>query len=133
MQNKRTFASRFFELLHASLRLNTQRRSASSMCAFKKEEPRVQNVKTVQTIDITFCMHVKGPTIATSKKAFLSLMVCLFILFSFFAIRISRFLPLTFFVIRIFSIRIFLSAFSHPHPPSAGIRSSFYRHPHQNG
>ena len=28
-----------------------------------------------------------------------------------------------------FSIRIFLSAFSHPHPPSAGIRSAFYRHP----
>ena len=28
-----------------------------------------------------------------------------------------------------FSIRIFLSTFSHPHPPSAGIRSAFYRHP----
>ena len=40
MQNKRTFASRFFELftLPASLRLNTQRRSASRMRAFKKEE-----------------------------------------------------------------------------------------------
>ena len=41
MQNKRTFASRFFELLRASLRLKTQRRSASSMCAFKKGEPSV--------------------------------------------------------------------------------------------
>ena len=41
MQNKRTLASRFFELLRASLRLNTQRRSASSMCAFKKEERSV--------------------------------------------------------------------------------------------
>ena len=41
MQNKRTFASRLFELLRASLRLNTQRRSAPSMCAFKKEERSV--------------------------------------------------------------------------------------------
>ena len=40
------------------------------------------------------------------KERFLSLIVCLFILFYFFAIRISRFFPLTFFVIRIFSIRI---------------------------
>ena len=43
------------------------------------------------------------------KERFLSF-VCLFI----FAIRISGFI---------------LSAFSHPHPPSAGIRSRFYRHP----
>ena len=68
MQNKRTFASRFFELftLSASLRLNTQRRSASSMCAFKKEESSVlvsvtsmkgiTGYKTVPTIGITFCM-----------------------------------------------------------------------------
>ena len=66
MQNKRTFASRFFELLRASLRLNTQRRSASSMCAFKKEERSVlvsvksmkgiTGYKTVPTIGITFCM-----------------------------------------------------------------------------
>ena len=41
------------------------------------------------------------------------------------------FFLLTFFAIRVFffSIRIFLSAFSYPHPPSAGIRSAFYRHP----
>ena len=52
--------------------------------------------------------------------------LCLFVyLFIFFAIRISRFFLFTFFVMRIFP-----SAFSHPHPPSAGIRSTFYRHPH---
>ena len=72
MQNKRTFASRFFELLRASLRLNTQRRSASSMCVFKKEERSVlisvtlikgiAGYKTVPTIGLTFCMYLKGPT-----------------------------------------------------------------------
>ena len=36
---------------------------------------------------------------------------------------------LVFFLLNFFVIRIFLSAFSHPHPPSAGIRSAFYRHP----
>ena len=38
--NKRTFVGRFFELftLPASLRLNTERRSAPSMRAFKEEE-----------------------------------------------------------------------------------------------
>ena len=43
MQNKQTFASRFFELftLPANLRLNTQRRSAPSMRAFKEEERSV--------------------------------------------------------------------------------------------
>ena len=74
MQNKQTFANRFFELftLPASLRLNSQRRSASSMCAFKKEERSVlisvtlmkgiAGYKTVPTTGITFCMYVKGPT-----------------------------------------------------------------------
>ena len=40
MQNKQTFASRFFELftLPTSLKLNTQRRSVLSMRAFKEEE-----------------------------------------------------------------------------------------------
>ena len=62
MQNKRTFASRFFELLRASL----------IMCAFKKEErcvlisvtlmTGIAGCNTVPTIDITFCMYVKGPT-----------------------------------------------------------------------
>ena len=63
-----SFASRFFELfsLPASLRLNTQRRSAPSMCAFKEEERSVlisvtlmkgiTGYKTVPTIGITFCM-----------------------------------------------------------------------------
>ena len=54
--------------------------------------------------------------------------VCL--LFFFFAIHVSRFFSSYFFCYpHFFSIRIFLSAFSHPHPPSAGIRSAFYRHP----
>ena len=63
-----SFASRFFELfsLPASLRLNTHRRSASSMCAFKEEERSVlisvtlmkgiTEYKTVPTIGITFWM-----------------------------------------------------------------------------
>ena len=74
-----SFASRFFELftLPANLKLNTQRRSAPSMCAFKEEERSVlisvtlmqPNIfflhgkmfnitwyKTVSTIGITFCM-----------------------------------------------------------------------------
>ena len=64
-----SFASRFFELfiLPTSLKLNTQRRSAPSMCAFKEEEQSVlisvtlmkgiTGYKiTVSTIGITFCM-----------------------------------------------------------------------------
>ena len=60
---------RFFELftLPANLRLNTQRRSTASMCAFKEEERSVlisvtlmkgiTGYKiTVSTIGITFCM-----------------------------------------------------------------------------
>ena len=39
------------------------------------------------------------------------------------------FFLLLFLLSAFFSIRIFLSAFSHPHPPSADIRSAFYRHP----
>ena len=59
------------------------------------------------------------------KERFLSLIDCLF-----FVIRISRFCSSYFFCYpHFFTIRIFLSAFSHPHPPSAGIRSAFYRHP----
>ena len=54
------------------LRVNTHRRSAPSMCAFKEEERSVlisvtlmkgiTGYKTVPTIGITFCMQVKGPT-----------------------------------------------------------------------
>ena len=62
------FASRFFELftLPASLKLNTQRRSAPSKRAFTEEErsvlisvPLMKGItgyKTVQTIGITSCM-----------------------------------------------------------------------------
>ena len=67
--NKRTFAGRLFELftLPASLRLNTQRRSAPGMRAFKEEERSVLISVTlmkgitgykisVPTFGITFCM-----------------------------------------------------------------------------
>ena len=63
------------------------------------------------------------------KIYFLNFLFAYFIYF--FVIRISVFFSSYFFVIRIFSIRIFLSAFFHLHPPSAGIWSSFYRHPMQ--
>ena len=64
----------FFELftLPGSLKLNTQRRSAPSMRAFKEEERSVlisvtlmkgiTGYKTVPATGITFCMEVKGPT-----------------------------------------------------------------------
>ena len=108
-----SFASRFFELfsLPASLRLDTHRRSASSMCAFKEEERSV-------LISVTLMKGITGyKTVPTIGISF----VCLFIYYYYyyyyyFAIRISRYVPLPFFVIRVFFfIRIFLSA--------------FYRHP----
>ena len=139
VQNKQTFANRFFELftLPANLRLNTQRRSAPSMRAFKEEERSVLNERNyrVQNNCVNYWHHVlyvsegSNHVTATWKKDFFPLFVCL--LFNFFLpSAFLFFFLLTFFVIRIFfSIRIFLSAFSHPHPPSAGIRSAFYRHP----
>ena len=116
MQNKQTFASRFFELftLPASLRLNTQRRSAPSMRAFKEEKRGVlisvtlmkgiTGYKiTVPTIGITLCMYVKGPTMWQRLERFLSLIVCLFIyLFFCYPHFLFFFFLLTFFVIRIF-------------------------------
>ena len=132
MQNKRTYASRFFELftLPASLKLNTQRRSAPSTRAFKEEEERsvfisvtlmkgISGYKiTVSIIGITFCMWRVQPCDSDLKEKFLSLIVCLFYPhFSFF------FLLPTFFVIRIF----FPSAFFYPHFP---IR---IRHPQVSG
>ena len=118
MQNKRTFASRFFELLHASLRLNTQRRSAWSMCAFKKEERSVlisvtlmtgiAGYKTVPTIDITFCMYVKGPTMWQRLERKISFLNCLFVYY-------FLFLPSAFLVF--FLLLFLLSAFFYPHFP----------------
>ena len=61
------------------------------------------------------------------KISFLCLFVYLFIFFLPFAFLVFSFL--LFLLSAFFSIRIFPSAFSHPHPPSAGIRSAFYRHP----
>ena len=126
MQNKWTCASRFFELftLPANLKLNNQRRSAPSMCAFKEEERSVlisvtlmkgiTGYKiTVSTIGITVCKWRVQPCDSDLKERFLSLIVCLIILLFF--LLPSTFLVfflLTFFVIRIFffSIRIFPSA-----------------------
>ena len=114
-----SFTSRFFELftLPASLKLNTQ--SAPSMCEFKEEERSVLISLTQRNYRVQNCanywhhvLYVKGPTTwqrLERKISFLSLFVYLLIYF--------------------FAIRIFLSAFSHPHPPSAAIRSAFYRHP----
>ena len=141
-----SFASRFFELfsLPASLRLDTRRRSASSMCAFKEEERSVLilcdiNERNYWVQNCTNYWHhvldasaVKGPTMWQRLERKISFLNCLFDYFYFFfiAIHISRFFSSYFFCYpHFFSIRIFLSAFSHPHPPSAGIRSAFYRHP----
>ena len=57
-----SFAIRFFELftLPASLKLNTQRRSAPSMCAFKEEERSVLNERNyrVQNNCVNYWHHV---------------------------------------------------------------------------
>ena len=117
-----SFASRFFEpfTLPASVTLNTERRSAPSMRAFKEEERSV-------LISVTLMKGITGYKITVSqllgrKSSFL---YCLFVLpaflvFFFFLL----FLFSAFFFHRHFTIRIF-----HPYPPSAGIRSAFYRHP----
>ena len=65
------------------------------------------------------------------KISFLFVFARLF--FRFFAICIFSFYSYFFRLIRIFSICLLLSAFFHPHPPSAGIWSAFYRHPHLSG
>ena len=56
-----SFARRFFELftLPASLRLNTQKRSARSMCAFKEEERSV-------LISVTLMEGITGYKITVS-------------------------------------------------------------------
>ena len=128
MQNKQTFASRFFELftLPANLRLNTQRRSAPSMRAFKEEKRSVlisvtlmkgiTGYKiTVPTIGITLCMYVKGPTMWQRLERKVSFLNCLFIYL--FIFLLSTFLVF-FFLLTFFVIRIFF----HLHAPSAGIR-----------
>ena len=117
MQNKRTFASRFFELftLPGSLKLNTQRRSAPSMCAFKEEELCQLLASRSE------CKWRVQPCDSYLKERFLFLIVCLFILFYyyFFAIHISRFFSSYFFCYPHF--------FFHPPFP---IR---IRHPHVSG
>ena len=115
MQNKRTFASRFFELFTSpgSLKLNTQRRSAASLCAFEEEELCQLLASRSE------CKWRVQPCDSYLKERFIFFIVCLFILFYyyFFAIHISRFFssyffcyPHFFFVHPHFSIRIFPSA-----------------------
>ena len=130
MQNKRTFASRYFELftLPASLRLNTQRRSAPSMCAFKEEKRSVlisvtliAGYKTVPTIGITFCMYLKGSTMWQRLERKISFLNWSFVCF-------FLFLPsafLVFFFLLLFLLSAFF--FFHPHFP---IR---IRHPQVSG
>ena len=124
MQNKRTYASRFFELFTlpaASLKLNTQRRSAPTMRAFKEEEERsvfisvtlmkgISGYKiTVSIIGITFCTWRVQPCDSDLKEKFLSLIVCLFYPHIFFFFFLP-FLLSAFFFHPHFSIRIFPSA-----------------------
>ena len=110
------------------------------MCVFKEEERSVLNYfcdinernYRVQNNCVNYWQHVlyvsegSNHVKATWKKDFFLSFVYLFI---YFVIRISRFFPLTFFVIRIFFHPHFSIRFSHPHPPSADIRSAFYKHP----
>ena len=122
MQNKRTFASRFFELFTSpgSLKLNTQRRSAPSMCAFKEEELCQLLASRSE------CKWRVQPCDSYLKERFIFFIVCLFILFHyyFFAIHISRFFSSYFFCYPHFFCP---SAFFYPHFP---IR---IRHPQVSG
>ena len=126
----------FFELftLPASLKLNTQRRSAPSMRAFKgggterpyfcdinKRNYRVQNRLCQLLASRSVCNWRVQPCDSYLKERFLSLIVCLFVFF----FSLSAFLVvfiLTFFVIRIF----FPSVFFNPHFP---IRIRHRRYP----
>ena len=118
MQNKRTFAGQFFELftLPVSLRLNTHRRSAPSMRAFKEEERSIlisvtlmkgiTGYKTRSTRSV--CKWRVQPWDGYLKERFLSLIVCLFILcYIFFVIHIFRFF---FFLLFLLSAFFFPSA-----------------------
>ena len=123
VQNKRTFASRFFELfaLPASLRLNTQRRSAPSMRALRRrngERPyfceknsRVQNNCVNYWLHVVYVSEGSNNVTATWKKDFFPwLFVCLFILLLFFCHPHFSFFSSHFFCYPHFSIRIFASA-----------------------
>ena len=135
MQNKRTFASRFFELftLPGSLKLNTQRRSVPSMRAFKEEERSVlisvtlmkgiTGYKTVPATGITFCMEVKGPTMWQRLERKMSFLNCLFVCCFFCYPHFSFF----FFLHFLLSAFFLPSAFFYPHFP---IR---IRHPQVSG
>ena len=70
------------------------------------------------------CKGRVQPCDSDLKERFFSLNVCLFILFYFCHPHFS-FFSSSFFCYPHF----FPSSFSHPHPPSVGIRSAFYRHP----
>ena len=91
---------------------------------------------------MTTCSVHEGPNHMTStwKKYFFSFCVFLPVFFFLFCYLHFLVLFLLFWFISIFSIRLLLSAFfyphfsiriRHPHLPSAGIRSSFYRRPNR--
>ena len=107
------FASRFFELFtfSASLKLNTQRRSAPSMHALRRwtERSYLQNCANYWH-HVLYVSEGSNHVTATWKKDFFPLFVCFFIIF-FFAIRISRFFSSYFFCYPHF----FPSAFFYPH------------------
>ena len=123
MQNKRTFASRFFELFTSpgSLKLNTQRRSAPSMCAFKEEELCQLLASRSE------CKWRVQPCDSYLKERFIFFIVCLFILFYYYFFCHPHF---SFFFSLLFLLSAFFfcpSAFFYPHFP---IR---IRHPQVSG
>ena len=77
---------------------------------------------------VPFILSWPNRMTSTWKKDFFPFCV-LFVGFFLFSYLHFLVLFLLFWFIRIFSIHLLLSAFFHPHPPSAGIRSAFYRHP----
>ena len=104
------------------------------MCAFKKEErcvlisvtlmTGIAGYNTVPTIDITFCMYVKGPTMWQRLERKISFLNCLFVYFFFFCHPHFSF---SFLLLFLLSSSFFPSAFFYPHFP---IR---IRHPQVSG
>ena len=88
----------------------------------------------VQNNCANYCHHVlyvsegSNHVTATWKKDFFPLFVCLLVCFFLLLLLFWFFLPSAFLVF--FLLLLLLSAFYfHPHPPSVGIQSPFYRHP----
>ena len=114
MQNKRTFAGRFFELftLPASLGGGTER---PYFCDINKRNYRVQN--NCQLLASRFvCNWRVQPCDSYLEEKCLSLTFCLFILFIYFVIRISIFFSSYFFGYPHFFYPHFPIRIHHPHP-----------------